>query len=153
MQFSGDILAQATIFLLGVCGFLVARHIYKHKNNDKNPLVCPIKFDCHTVTHSDYSKLFGIPVEVLGMIYYALISLAYLFFILTRGAVPVPLVGFVIALSLIAFIFSVYLIGVQIFVLKKGCSWCIVSAIICLLIFALTAMNYDFGFITQIFLK
>jgi uncharacterized membrane protein len=153
MQFSNDVLAQAAIFVLGVCGFLVARHIYKHKNNNQSPLVCPIKFDCHAVTHSDYSKLFGIPVEILGMFYYALISLAYLFLILTAGAVPATLVGFIILISLAAFLFSVYLIAVQIFILKKGCSWCIVSALICFLIFIFTATNYDFSFLTQIFIK
>ncbi len=153
MQLGGHILEQVGIFILGVCGFLVARHIYRHKNNNKSPLVCPIRFDCQAVTHSDYSKLFGIPLEILGMTYYALISLAYLFFIITNGVVPLPLVGLVVFLSFSAFIFSIYLLGVQIFILKKGCSWCIVSALICLLIFILTSLNYDFSFITQISLK
>jgi len=153
MQFSNDILIRIAIFVLGLCGFMVARHIYKHKNDNKNPLVCPIQFDCHTVVHSDYSKLFGIPVEILGMIYYMTISFAYLFFIFTDNVVPMTLVGFIILLSFLAFLFSVYLIAVQIFILKKGCSWCIVSAFICLLIFILTIFNYDFSFITQIFLN
>ena len=153
MQFSEHFWAQVAIFVLGVCGFFVARHIFRHKNNNKNPLVCPIRFDCQAVTHSDYSRLFGIPVEILGMVYYSIVSIAYLSFILTSGAVPVALVGFVIFLSFAAFLFSVYLIGVQIFILRKGCSWCIVSALICFLIFILTALNYDFSFITQIFVK
>lgn len=152
MQFSDDILVRVVVFMLGVCGFLVAKHIYKHKDDNKNPLVCPIKFDCHAVVHSDYSKLFGVPVEILGMIYYAIISISYLFFIFSVEAVPEIFVATVVLLSLIAFIFSVYLIGVQIFILKKGCSWCIVSAFICLCIFILTTLAYDFTSIMQIFL-
>ena len=156
MEFGDDILAQVGILLLGVCGFLIARHIYRHKNNNQSPLVCPIKFDCHAVTNSDYSKLFGIPLEMLGMTYYGLISLAYLFLIFLPSipsGLLLNLTLILILLSSIAFLFSLYLIGVQIFILKKGCSWCIVSAFICLLIFILTMINYDFSFITEIFIK
>ena len=153
MIFSDDILVRVGIFILGLCGFAVAWHIFKHKNNNKNPLVCPIRFDCRTVVHSDYSRLVGIPVEILGMIYYVLIALSYFFLIFVPEEMSVVWINFMIAMSFIAFLFSVYLIGVQIFILKKGCSWCIVSAFICLLIFILTIFNYDFGFIIQIFLR
>lgn len=153
MQFSEDVLARLAIFVLGICGLMVARHIYRHKNNNKNPLICPIRFDCHAVTHSNYSKLFGIPVEILGMIYYATIALAYFLFIFTAEATRPSIIGFIIFLSFVAFLFSIYLIGVQIFILKKGCSWCIVSALICFFIFILSAVAYDFSNLSQIFIK
>ncbi|MEX2052087.1 MAG: vitamin K epoxide reductase family protein [Candidatus Paceibacterota bacterium] len=143
MIFSEDILARVAIFILAVCGFLVAKHIYKHKKANAKPLVCPIRFDCATVVHSDYSKLFGIPVEKLGMLYYALVAIGYLFLIFSPAALPENAILFLILLSLIAFLFSAYLIGIQIFVLKKGCSWCIVSAFICLSIFLVTVFTYD----------
>lgn len=154
MEFSNDILIRAVILVLGVCGFLVAKHIRNHKVKNA-PLVCMVGFDCHTVVNSDYSKFMGIPVEIFGMIYYAFISVFYLIFIF----VPMPDIwsldlNFVLfVVSFIAFLFSLYLIGVQIFVLKKGCSWCIVSAFICLLIFIATVFTYDFSSIAQIFLK
>jgi|SRR3989338_1301314 len=150
MIFSEDIFIRIAIFVLGLCGFAVARHIYKHKNNNRNPLLCPIKFDCHTVVHSDYSKLMGVPVEILGMIYYSLVAVSYLFFIFIPNTIPVAVVNFMITISLIAFCFSVYLIGVQIFILKKGCSWCIVSAVISALIFALTVATYHWSYIIEI---
>ena len=156
MQFSEDILIRVTIFVLGFLGLMVARHIYKHKKASEKPLVCPIRFDCNFVVHSDYSRFLGIPVEILGMIYYALISSSYLFFIFVfeiPNAFQVDLVAFIITMSFMACLFSVYLIAVQIFILKKGCSWCIVSAFICFSIFILTMFNYDFSFITQIFVK
>ena len=76
MTFPEDVLARVGIFILGTCGFLVARHIYNRKKNAQ-PLICPIKFDCNAVVHSDYSKFFGVPLEVFGMIYYALVALGY----------------------------------------------------------------------------
>ena len=143
MQFSNEILVQISIFVLGVCGFWVAKHIRDHKTKN-TPLVCMVGFDCHTVVHSDYSRFFGMPVEIFGMIYYALISLSYLLFILVPNIpnnMQIDLGGILALISLTAFLFSVYLILVQIFILKKGCSWCIVSALISALIFVLTMIK------------
>lgn len=156
MLFSNTISIRVAIFVLGICGFMVARHIYQHKKADHKPLVCPVRFDCNSVVHSDYSKFFGVPVEIFGMIYYATISLSYLFFIFmpnTPNALQIDLVAFLIVMSLVSFLFSIYLIAVQIFILKKGCSWCFLSAFICFSIFILTIFNYDFTSVAQNFIK
>lgn len=146
-----DIIIQTAISLLGFSGFLVARHIYKHKHSEEAPLVCPVRFDCAIVVHSDYSKFLGIPVEFLGMAYYAFVCLSYLAVLFLPFAIPNFLIGIMALASLIAFLFSVYLIGVQIFILKKGCSWCFVSAFICILIFSLTLLAYDFSYLASLF--
>ncbi len=153
MTFSNDIFTRIIIFVLGLCGFFVARHIYKHKNNKEAPLVCPIGFDCNFVVHSDYSEFMHIPLEIFGMGYYVALSLFYLCFIFISEAIPQLLSLIVLLASLGAFLFSLYLVGVQTFILKKGCSWCIISALISTLIFILTALNYDFSFILHFFGK
>lgn len=150
MQFSDDILIRVVVFVLGVSGFLVAKHIRNHKVKDA-PLVCMVGFDCHTVVHSDYSKFLGIPVELLGMFYYAFLSILYFFLILFPSIIPIPLFAFLLLASLGAFIFSAYLIVIQIFVLRKGCSWCIVSALISALVVVLTVFHYDLSVIAQLF--
>jgi uncharacterized membrane protein len=137
MPFSNDILIKIIIFVLGWCGFKVAKHIRNHKTKN-TLLVCPVGFDCHTVIHSNYSRFLGAPVELVGMIYYALISLTYFFSLFLPGIFSDNLVNSLGAVSFVAFLFSVYLIAVQIFILRKGCSWCIVSALISALIFFLT---------------
>ncbi|MBP6883616.1 MAG: vitamin K epoxide reductase family protein [Candidatus Pacebacteria bacterium] len=153
MVFSDDVLIRVAILILGLCGFVVARHIHKHKNNEAAPLVCPIKFDCHGVVHSDYSTFLGIHLEVLGMFYYGLLSLAYAFFIFLPSSMPSLVVNFMIGLSLVAFLFSFYLMSLLIFVLKKACSWCIVSALISATIFVLTIATYHFSYIVQLFIR
>ncbi|HEY4503077.1 MAG TPA: vitamin K epoxide reductase family protein [Candidatus Paceibacterota bacterium] len=140
MIFQNDILMHVAVFILGLAGFMVARHIYNHKKAGIL-LVCPIRFDCNTVVNSDYSKIFGIPVEILGMIYYIVISLSHLPFIFMSDSVPLAFVNVPLIASAAAFIFSVYLIGVQIFALKKGCSWCFVSAFISTVIFIVTLVG------------
>jgi uncharacterized membrane protein len=146
MQFSEDILLRVAVFVLGVCGFLIARHIREHKKTAA-PLVCPVGFDCHAVVHSDYSRFMGVPVELLGMIYYGVVSVAYFVFIFWNETMPWGVSEFLIGISLAAFLFSIYLIAVQIFILKKGCSWCIVSAFVSALIFILTIFAYDLGYL------
>ncbi len=152
MLFSNEILMRIIIGVLAACGFFVASHIYKHKKA-KKPLVCPVGFDCNFVVHSDYSEFMHIPLELFGMGYYALLSLFYFLSLFIFDVMPIKLATLVLLSSFGAFIFSIYLLGVQIFALKKGCSWCIVSAVISILIFILTVLNYDFGHIAQIFSK
>ena len=95
----------------------------------------------------------GVSLEIFGMIYYASLSLFYLLSLFVFSIIPAILSSFLLLASLGAFLFSLYLLCLQIFVLKKGCSWCVVSALISILIFILTALNYDFSFFEQIFLK
>lgn len=153
MQFSNEILIQFAIFILGLTGFFIARYIRIHKTKNR-PLVCPVRFNCHAVVHSNYAKFLGLPVELLGMLYYMFIVVTYGFFIfnpLIFSFVSVDILNiFMISASLLAFLFSAYLIAVQIFILKKGCSWCIVSAFICFVIFILASFLYHFSIVTQI---
>ncbi|MDQ3076147.1 MAG: vitamin K epoxide reductase family protein [bacterium] len=152
MMISEDLFIKIAICALGVAGYLVARHIH-HEKRESRPLVCPINFDCDTVVHSDYSKILGMPIEIFGMLYYAFISLSYLASILLATVwphtLPNALVGFMAISSMGAFLFSMYLIGVQLFILKKWCSWCLVSAFICILIFSFTALAYDFTHLAE----
>lgn len=148
MVISEDVLIKLIISILGFCGFWVARYIHKHKKVDEAPLVCPLKFDCHAVVHSDYSKFLGVPLEVYGMLYYTLVCLGYLSLVLVP-ILPAYGVFTLVLLSFAAFLFSLYLIFIQIFVLKQGCFWCFISAIISILIFALTFLSYDLSGIIQ----
>lgn len=152
--FSGVFLIKLVTLILAISGIWIANHIRKHKTYDA-PLVCMVGFDCHTVVHSDYSKFLGFRVEILGIIYYTFAALSYLSVILFPEILALPYSGYIIlglfSLSLIGFLFSAYLIGVQIFILKKGCSWCIVSAFVCMTIFILTSFSYDFTLVTELF--
>ena len=144
MMFSNYFLVKIAVFALAVCGFMVARHIHKHKKPNASPLVCPMNFDCASVVHSDHSKFMGIPVEILGMLNYAIIALFYFSFLFVPSTVSALSVSIVVIISLIAFLFSLYLISIQLFVLKKGCFWCYISSLICILIFVLTLLAYNF---------
>lgn len=113
--------------LFGLAGFIVASYV-SHKKKTAQPMVCPLNGDCETVTSSAYSKFFGLPVERIGVFYYALIVLVYGVHALIPWLLSDTIMFFVMGLSIGAFVFSLYLIFIQAFVLKKWCTWCLFSA-------------------------
>jgi uncharacterized membrane protein len=121
------------IIIFGLLGMLLCIHIYQKKREPK-PLVCPIGADCNTVLKSDFSSFYGIGLEILGLIYYGIITLAY-GLTLAVPELQIPTIYFLLfIMSVSAFLFSLYLIFVQAVLIKSWCSWCLTSAFLTTLI-------------------
>ena len=130
--------SSVILIFLAFIGFAIAFYIRHHKKNIKEALVCPLKANCDTVIHSDYSKFLGIPVELLGLIYYGLVAISYgLFVVLPETATSLTIFMIHLA-SVLAFLFSIYLTLVQAFALKNWCTWCLISATISASIFIIS---------------
>ena len=138
-----NVLLDAASLVLGLMGFGIAQHIFYKKHTGK-PLVCPVRSNCNVVIHSDYSKFFGIPIEILGLLYYLTVVAYHLIHILLPGVLGPDIVLIALALSTIAFLFSMYLTAIQAFVLKQWCAWCLTSAGLSLSIFLLTVFSTPF---------
>ncbi|MDO8564674.1 MAG: vitamin K epoxide reductase family protein [bacterium] len=127
-------LLHSSIILCSFGGLCLAAFIYFKKRQPK-PLVCPIGHSCDPVVHSDYSRFMTVPVEILGIGYYAIIAAAYAATVaipaLHSGVLGTSLLG----LSAVALLFSLYLTAIQAFVLKEWCTWCLISAGLCAIIF------------------
>jgi uncharacterized membrane protein len=134
------------VVLLASAGFLIATYI-RHKKTTAAPLVCPIGHTCDEVVHSDYSRFFGIPIELLGMAYYAFIAFSY-GVMMVRPELAFPLVTFLLLmLSTVGFLFSLYLTFIQAFALRAWCTWCLISAALCTLIFSFVLLGSEYGFL------
>lgn len=99
----------------------------------KTPVACWFfpKEWCLKVQQSPQSRLFGFPNAYAGLaMYVAVILFGWLF---AAGLAPFWPVAAVVA---IGFLFSLYFTYVQAFVLKAFCTWCVVSAINFLALFA-----------------
>ena len=137
------------IIFLAFGGFLIALYLRHHKRNVQEALICPLKANCDTVIHSNYSVFMGIPVEILGMIYYMLIAVGYgIVIIFPVTYVPLFASG-LLSITIFAFLFSMYLTIIQAFALQNWCTWCLISAGICIVIFALAA--YDSPLLASLF--
>jgi len=135
--------ARILIILLALAGFLIASYI-SNKKKRKEKTVCPMRgANCETVIHSRYSRIFFIPVETLGMIYYAFISISYGLVALSGTNIPIVLYG-LFCVSLCSAFFSLYLVLVQALVIKHWCLWCLCSALISVSIFALSYGQFVF---------
>lgn len=132
--------------LLALAGFVLAFYIYTTKKNNTKALVCPIGGQCDAVVNSKYSKFLGIPVEVMGMFYYGLVIIFYglRFF---SFPLSTEVLFFATAFSVVAFLFSVYLVLIQAFSIKHWCTWCLFSAGFTTLIAILSVFGAEFNLI------
>src|SRR3989344_7255893 len=116
---------EVLLILLGASGFFLSFFIH-HKKKQKEPLICPMRSDCNTVVKSRYSKLLGIPLEVLGMLYYGSTVLGYSALLIWPGLIKIDYCQEILStLALLAFLVSVYLTLVQLVALRQWCVWCL----------------------------
>jgi len=125
------------LVVLGLVGFFLALYIYRKKRSQKS-LVCPIGSSCTEIVYSEHSRFLGIPVEFLGMLYYAVIALSYAVFILFPGLSSSFLILSLLVVTTIAVLFSLYLTAIQAFVFKRWCTWCLFSAFLSTGIFVIS---------------
>jgi len=140
-----SILPHMIIIFTAFAGFLLSFHIWQKKRSSKT-LTCPLGADCDTVIHSKYGRFFGIPLEYLGGGYYFVIAISYAIFIV-QPALATPFFLFaIVVLSILGFLFSLYLTAIQGFVLKEWCSWCLMSAGLTTVIFIFALASSSIGF-------
>src|SRR3989344_5238535 len=115
------------LMLLSVIGFAVSFYIYYSKKYDKQ-MYCPLGDDCDAVVKSKYGKTLGIENTVPGMLYYVLIFLYGILLLLNRNIFIGNIIYyFIVIASIGSVLLSIYLTGVQAFILKKWCEYCIAS--------------------------
>lgn len=134
-------LATLLTSLLGLLGFCLAWHIFRSKNRPHQPLICPLSGKCSKVIHSSYNKLAGLPLEVWGLGYYGLVTISSIVKLLRPDTYSQNSSLLIILISTIAFLFSIYLTFIQMYRLRAWCTWCLCSAFLCSLIFALTIVS------------
>jgi len=127
-------LYRASIALV-ILGLLVSIYmtIYKLTSND---IMCLGSGDCSTVNASRYSEVNGIPVAVIGVLGYAAILTA-LYFERRNAFFKQNSTLLVFGMSLTGFLFTVWLIYVEVALIKALCPFCITSQIAMTLIFIL----------------
>ena len=123
----------ATFIALAILGMANAGYLaYAHRR--RVPLICPLDHDCGAVTESGWARVAGIRNELLGVFFYA----AALGFALTPLFLPDNAVSIKIASIFFTgagLIFSVFLTFLQAFVIKQYCFYCLISALITMLLF------------------
>ena len=123
-----------TLVGIGVATYLTIAHFDTHV-----ALVCSDKgtINCAKVTTSAQSKLFGIPVAVLGLAYFVFM-IPWVLPRAWRSADPRVRFGrLVLCLAGVGFVG--YLVYAEVVLIKAICLWCTVVHAVTLVIFAITA--------------
>lgn len=133
------------VALLGIVGIAVSAYLIHLTQivNSGEPLVCDLsaKFSCSTVATSKYSKLFGIPVAIWGTAAYSLMTIAALYFAFAKKVVKAIWILWALFLAG-SLAFTLYLTGIEIFVLKTACIFCLIQQAIILIMAGLMIPIY-----------
>lgn len=127
------------VIALAIFGLLVSVYmtVYSFTANDN---MCIGSKDCSIVNASRYSKINGIPVALIGVAgYAALIGLHWLErrndFFEANGSM------IFFGISLVGFLFTLWLVYVEIALIKAFCPFCIASQVTMTIIFILSVVR------------
>jgi len=127
LRIAAAVLALAGV---GVAGYLTWVHYA-----DLEPICAGGSGGCEEVQNSDYAKLAGLPVALLGLIGYVAI--------LASLAIPGDAGRFTGALlALAGFGFSAWLTYVELFEIDAICQWCVASAVIMTALAVVTSLRF-----------
>ncbi len=98
-------------------------------------------FNCDRVQNSAYSEMFGIPVAYMGLALYLVLGAIILLeqrvnLLAEHGQI------IVLGLSVFGWLFSMYLVYIQFFVLEALCPWCLAHEAIFTVFFGVTILRY-----------
>ncbi|WKZ26421.1 MAG: vitamin K epoxide reductase family protein [Candidatus Paceibacterota bacterium] len=125
-------IAVVIFLVVGVIGFLDATYLtVEHYRGNIPP--CTIQ-GCEVVLTSEQSKIFGVPVALLGALYYLVILILSVSFLDGKKE---GVIRFASRLTFLGFIASVYFVYLQFFVIGEICQYCMISAGTSTLLFVL----------------
>ena len=120
------------LIVLAILGMLVSSlALREHYRTDSSPCDINDKWDCGIVNQSPFATLHGIPVAAIGIAGYLLIAI-----LAFRRAYRLLL-----AASLAALAFSLYLTNIEAHVLRVWCIYCVSSLAVISLITLLAVGN------------
>jgi len=119
---------QIIIIVFALIGLWASGYIC-YKKAKKEAMVCHLGGKCENVLYSKWNKTFGMSNEYGGLAYYSLVIILAALSLAgttTLFSIDINLIFLIIAGG--AFLFSIYLVYLQAYVIKDWCQYCLVSA-------------------------
>ena len=128
-------LARLALALLSVApfGFVDASYLTAEHFLNRIP-PCSIVHGCETVTTSGFSLIFGVPVALLGALYYFAVIIGLVYYFQSKKTIVLKSVAI---FTSVGFAFSLWFVYVQLFLIRAICIWCMFSAFTSTLLFIL----------------
>ena len=110
--------------ILAFAGFLDATYLAA-KHYLGSPVTCTFLKGCEEVTSSQYAVVFGVSIAFFGALYYLLLLVLAFIYFDTKNSRVLTVASYI---TFSGFIASVFLVYLQIFVIKALCFYCMMSA-------------------------
>jgi uncharacterized membrane protein len=125
---------RAMVFLflaVSLVGFVNAAYLTA-KHYLGTPPACSLFAGCEKVTTSRYATILGVPLALLGALYYLAVFLAVVAYVDTgRVGIFRGVAGF----TAVGFVASAWFVYLQLFVIQAICQYCMLSAFTSTLLF------------------
>ena len=123
-----------SFLVLGFLGFLDSIYLtISHYSGSS--VFCSVVHGCNEVLQSEYAVVFGIPLAVIGVVYYSLVVILAVAFLDERNSLFLKLA---IKLVTAGFVASLWFIYLQAFIIHSFCLYCMGSAAISSLLFSIS---------------
>jgi dihydroorotate dehydrogenase len=131
------------IVILSLLGILDASFLTYQKINHIIP-PCTPGFQCETVLNSPWANIGPVPLSALGLVFYSIVFIFAAVTLLEKKVKIGKMDNQDILMALTAFGggFSLYLVFIMQFLIKAYCTYCLLSAIICALLFSVSFVSY-----------
>jgi len=124
------------LFALSLFGLFISLYLLWVYTSPSHPLVC-LGTGCDTVRASPYAHVMGFPMPIFGALMYSAVAVLLYAEPLMASWTVRGIHFLVLAILSVAFLSSVYLTGLEAFVIHAWCEWCVTSAIVITLMLAL----------------
>lgn len=121
------------MILISFIGFFDATFLTIQHYRD-GILPCVVFEGCEQVTTSKYSTIGNIPISLFGMIYYLIILISTIIYFDNKNKKAFLLIGY---FPVVGFVISMFLLYLQLFIIKALCTYCLVSIISSTILFVL----------------
>ena len=126
---------------LALAGIFLALYLLLYKLGMIGALTCSVG-SCETVNTSKWATFLGIPVAGWGVAWYLATFVLALVSIQEKFADSRSMSVVLLLMTASGLIFSTYLTYLELFVIHAICQWCVVSAVLVLVMFVLSALDY-----------
>ena len=126
---------------LALAGLFLSTYLLLYKLGMIGALTCSVG-SCETVNTSKWAKFLGLPVAGWGVAWYLGVFGLAMAWIQERFADSRGLSLLMLFMTGTGLIFSIYLTWLELFVIHAICQWCVVSAILVLVMFVLSVLDY-----------
>jgi uncharacterized membrane protein len=131
----------AVSLFLALLGLAVSGYLSYVKLFDAPMMCIDGVFQCDAIQQSAYAELAGVPVAILGLLSYVVIT-ALLFFQNRNTFLEENGIALLLGLVFFSWLYSMYLVYVQASVLQAWCQWCVVHEIIITVLLIVTGIRF-----------